>query len=156
MRGTAFVSVNDNDKHEVVPIVRDLIALGFHVLATHGTANYFRLAGVESELIFKVNEGHPHVGDLLARGEVQLVINTPLGRASYYDESEIRKAALAYGVPCITTLSASRAIVDAIRTLRAGDWTVQSLQELDRVRQEGARMVGKETAALRTVAAAKP
>jgi carbamoyl-phosphate synthase large subunit len=152
MRGTAFVSVNDNDKHDAVPIVRDLIALGFHILATHGTASYLRLAGVESELIFKVNEGHPHVGDLLAQGEVQLVINTPLGRASYYDESAIRRAALAYGVPCITTLSASRAIVDAIRTLRAGDWTVQCLQELDRVRQEGARMVGKETAALRSAA----
>ena len=122
--------MHDNDKHEVVPIVRDLIVLGFHVIATRGTAEYLRQAGVPVEPVFKVNEGHPHIADLLARGEAQLVINTPLGRESYYDEAAIRRAALAYGVPCITTLSGSRAMVDAIRTLRSGDWDVRSMQAL--------------------------
>jgi carbamoyl-phosphate synthase large subunit len=131
LKGTAFVSVHDNDKHEVVPIVRDLLALGFHVVATRGTAEYLRQAGVPVEGVYKVNEGHPHIADRLGRGEVQLVINTPLGRASYYDEAAIRRAALAQGVPCITTLSGSRAMVDAIRTLRSGDWDVRSMQALD-------------------------
>ena len=126
--GTAFVSVNDNDKEEVVPITRDLVALGFRIVGTGGTAAYLQRLGIEAEMVFKVNEGHPNIADRIAAGEIQLVINTPLGKESHYDETAIRKASLAYGIPCITTLSGSRAVVDAIETLRAGDWDVESLQ----------------------------
>ncbi len=98
--------------------------------ATRGTAEFLRGRGLACESTWKVNEGHPNAADQIADGSIHLVINTPLGRASYYDESAIRKAALAYGVPCITTLSGSRAVVDAIRTLRAGTLSVESLQEL--------------------------
>ncbi len=130
LQGAVFLTVNDNDKDEAAEIARDLVEMGFRLTATGGTAAHLRARGLDVEPIFKVNEGHPNAADRIAEGAVQLVINTPLGRASFYDESAIRKAALAHGVPCITTLSGSRAIVDAIRTLRAGGWGVESLQEM--------------------------
>jgi carbamoyl-phosphate synthase large subunit len=152
LSGRAFLSVNDNDKPEAVPIARDLAELGFELLATSGTAAFLREAGLRVGSTFKVNEGEPHVADRIAGGEIQLVINTPLGRESYYDESAIRKEALAHGIPCITTLSGSRAVVDAIRTLRSGEWTVESLQEIqetasrhDRAGTAGSRESGART-----------
>jgi len=128
--GTAFLTLNDNDKSEALSIAEDLADLGFSLVATRGTAEYLRECGLQVESVYKVNEGHPHAADRIAAGSIQLVINTPLGRESFYDETAIRKAALAHGVPCITTLSGSRAVVDAIRTLRAGEWEVESVQEL--------------------------
>jgi len=130
LEGTVFLTVNDSDKEELLPIARDLAAGGFLLCGTRGTAAFLRGRGLECDAIFKVNEGHPNAADKIAEGTVRLVINTPLGRASFYDESAIRKAALAHGVPCITTLSGSRAAVDAIRTLRVGGLSVESLQEL--------------------------
>ncbi|MFN8547628.1 MAG: ATP-grasp domain-containing protein, partial [Candidatus Eisenbacteria bacterium] len=130
LEGTAFLTVNDRDKEELLPIARDLAALGFRLIATRGTTQFLTRRGLACESIYKVNEGHPNVADRIAEGGIQLVINTPLGRVSFYDESAIRKSALAHGVPCITTLSGSRAAVDAIRALRAGDLAVESLQEL--------------------------
>ena len=128
--GNAFLSVHDNDKEELFPIARDLARLGFHLLATSGTAHFLAERGLDVETVFKVNEGSPHVADLIADGQVDLVINTPLGRESHFDEAAIRRAALAFGVPCVTTLSGSRAVVDAIRTLREGSWIVESVQSL--------------------------
>ena len=129
LEGTVFLSVNDNDKATLLPIARRLAQLGFKLLGTSGTASYLGAQGLPVQTVFKVNEGHPNIADRIASGEVQLAVNTPLGKESFYDETAIRKASLAYGVPCITTLSGSRAAVDAIRTLRAGDWDVESLQE---------------------------
>ncbi len=132
LEGTAFVSVHDNDKPDLLPIAKELVQLGFKLLASAGTREFLLSHGLETELVFKVNEGEPNVADRIADGTVVLVINTPLGRDSFYDEAAIRKAALAFGVPCITTLSGSRAMVDAIRTARQSDWTVESIQSMAR------------------------
>ncbi len=130
LSGTAFLSVNDNDKANLVPIARGLAELGFRLLATSGTAAYLRGRGLAVESIYKVNEGRPHAVDYIKNGEIALVVNTPLGKASFYDEGAIRKAAYAYGVPCMTTLSAANAAVQGIRAMQEQRLTVRSLQEM--------------------------
>ena len=127
--GTAFISVNDDDKANVVPIVRDLAGLGFSLLATHGTAAYLRAHGLEVELVFKVNEGRPHIGDRLLNREIDLVVNTPLGRESFFDDRTLRRIATVLGVPCVTTLTGAVATVSAIRALREEKIGVRPLQE---------------------------
>ena len=127
--GTAFISVNDDDKANVVPIVRDLAGLGFSLLATHGTAAYLRAHGIEVELVFKVNEGRPNIGDRLLNREIDLVFNTPLGRESFFDDRTLRRIATVLGVPCVTTLTGAVATVSAIRALREETIVVRPLQE---------------------------
>ena len=127
--GTAFISVNDEDKANVVSIVRDLAGLGFSLLATHGTAAYLRAHGLEVELVYKVNEGRPHIGDRLLNREIDLVINTPLGRESFFDDRTLRRIATVLGVPCVTTLTGAVATVSAIRALREEAIEVRPLQE---------------------------
>ena len=127
--GRAFISVNDDDKENVVPVARDLAALGFDLVASKGTAAYLRAHGLDVDVVFKINEGRPHVGDRLLNREVQLVINTPLGRESYFDDLTMRRVAMLYGVPCVTTLTGAAATVAAIRALRAETHTVHPLQE---------------------------
>ena len=127
--GRAFISVNDDDKENVVPVARDLAALGFDLVASKGTAAYLRAHGLDVDVVFKINEGRPHVGDRLLNREVQLVINTPLGRESYFDDLTMRRVAMLYGVPCVTTLTGAAATVAAIRTLRAETHAVHPLQE---------------------------
>ena len=126
--GTVFVSVNDNDKDEALPIARELHELGFALLATGGTARYLQQAGLPAAVIAKVGEGTPHIGQAIRDGQVQMVINTPLGKQSRFDESAIRREARALDIPCITTLSGGRAAVDGIRALRHGLDGVQALQ----------------------------
>jgi carbamoyl-phosphate synthase large subunit len=128
-RGNAFVSVNDNDKLSVVPIARQLYELGFGILATRGTYQALRKAGIPVQRIQKVVEGRPNVLDLIINSEIQFVINTPLGKISRSDEYSIGRVALAYDVPCLTTLSAAWAAIQAIRSLQAKDLDVCSLQE---------------------------
>ncbi|MBE0566363.1 MAG: carbamoyl-phosphate synthase large subunit [Krumholzibacteria bacterium] len=128
--GTVFVSVNDNDKEACLPIARDLHELGFAVVATAGTAVFLNRAGVPASTIAKVGEGEPDIGQAIGGGLVQMVINTPLGKQSRYDESAIRREARARDIPCITTLSGARAAVDGIRALRRGPAPVVSLQAL--------------------------
>ncbi len=130
--GRAFVSVNDQDKKLVVPVARDLAALGFKLVATRGTAQTLRAAGLKVERVYKVNEGRPNVVDLIKSGKLDLLINTPLGRASRFDEKAIRRAAVQGGVTCITTLSAAAAAVDGIREQLEKGIQVKSLQELHR------------------------
>jgi carbamoyl-phosphate synthase large subunit len=130
LSGCAFLTVNDSDKVELLPLARDLLTLGFDLAATRGTAAFLQAHGLPVEMVHKVNEGPENAADRIAEGRIQLVINTPLGRDSFYDEGAIRRSALTRGIPCITTLSGSRAVVDAIRTLRSGRWEVESLQEL--------------------------
>jgi len=141
--GTAFVSVHDNDKDDVVAIVRDLAALGFRIVATGGTAAHLRDRGIPAETVYKVNEGRPNAVDLMKNGEIQLILNTPLGRESYFDERALRRVATQRGVMLVTTLSGAAATVEAIRALRSGSLAVRSLQEIYAAR--GGRAAGGVT-----------
>ncbi len=132
VRGTVFISVNERDKRQVVPIARELAALGFKLLATRGTAAALRAAQIEVESVYKVNEGRPSIVDLIRSGKVDLIINTPLGRESFYDEKSIRRAAVRYRIPCITTLSAAQAATQGIRALQEHSHQVLALQDLHR------------------------
>jgi carbamoyl-phosphate synthase large subunit len=129
--GTAFVSVNDNDKRPlVVQLCRDLVSLGFKLIATGGTREFLVRNGVEVGVTFKVHElERPNIVDRMINGEVNLVINTPLGRSAFYDDTYIRRTALQLSIPCITTLSAATACVDGIRAMHEGVSTLSSLQE---------------------------
>ena len=127
--GTAFISVNDEDKASVLPIAQDLTGLGFSLLATHGTAAYLRAHGIDVEPVYKVNEGRPHIGDRLLNREIDLVINTPLGRESFFDARTLRRIATVLCVPCVTTLTGAAATVSAIRALREETLDVRPLQD---------------------------
>ena len=128
-QGTAFVSVNNDDKPHLVPIARDLADLGFALVATRGTAAYLRAHGLDVRVVFKVNEGRPNVADELVSRKIDLVVNTPLGRESFFDERAVRRAATMHGVPCITTLTGAAATVSAIRALRSQVLGVRALQD---------------------------
>ena len=104
--------------------------MGFKLYATKGTAGYLRDHGIECEAVAKVGEGRPDVNDHIKNGRVQLMINTPLGRKAQFDERGMRQTGLRYGVPCVTTMSAAKAAVSAIRSLRAGEMRVIKLQEI--------------------------
>ena len=129
LSGTAFISVNNNDKNNVVPIARDLAALGFKLIATRGTAAYLRAHGLDVEIVYKINEGRPHIGDEILNKRVALVINTPLGRESFFDDRTVRRVAMLNGVPAVTTLTGAAATVSAIAAMRTEGLTVKSLQE---------------------------
>jgi carbamoyl-phosphate synthase large subunit len=132
--GRAFISVNEADKGQAVVLARKLTRLGFELVATLGTAERLREVGLKVDNVFKVNEGRPNIVDHIKRGEIALIINTPLGRASHFDEQAIRRAALQYNIPCVTTMTGAQAIVEAIAA-RAGDSgiKVRSLQEMHAV-----------------------
>jgi carbamoyl-phosphate synthase large subunit len=133
--GKAFLSVNDADKGAAVLIARKLSRLGFEIVATLGTAARLREVGLTIENVFKVNEGRPNIVDHIKRGEISLIINTPLGRVSHFDEQAIRRAALQYNVPCVTTMTGAHAIVEAISASAINKTpTVRSLQELHAMR----------------------
>ena len=127
--GTAFISVNDKDKKNVSKIASDLVALGFSIVASRGTAAYLRAHGVDTDLVFKINEGRPHIGDQILNGGVDLIINTPLGRDSFFDDLTVRRIAMLHGVPCITTLTGAAAAVSAIRAIQNEALTVRSIQQ---------------------------
>jgi len=127
--GTVYISVSNHDKPAVVQVARDLEGLGFRLVATRGTANYLRAHGIEAEIVFKVNEGRPHIGDEIVNHRVQLVINTPLGRESFFDDKQVRRTAMMQQVPCITTLTGAAAAVQAIKALHTEALDVRSLQE---------------------------
>ena len=129
--GKAFLSVNDADKGTAVLLGRRLSRLGFDIVATLGTAARLLEVGMNVETVFKVNEGRPNIVDHIKRGEISLVINTPLGRVSHYDEQAIRRAALQYNVPCVTTMTGAQAVIEAIAAGEAQEGPkVHSLQEL--------------------------
>jgi carbamoyl-phosphate synthase large subunit len=131
MSGRAFISVNDSDKGQAVVLARRLAKLGFELVATHGTTKRLIEVGLDCESVFKVNEGRPNIADLIKQGDIRLIINTPLGRTSHYDEKAIRKAALQFNVPCVTTITGAEALVEAIATKKSQKKiTVRSLQEI--------------------------
>jgi carbamoyl-phosphate synthase large subunit len=127
--GCVFISVNNSDKQTVLPIARDLAQLGFTLAATRGTAAFLRAHGLAVEVMHKVNEGRPNVADHLVNRSIALVINTPLGRDSFFDDRAVRRAAAMGQVPCITTLTGASAAVSAIRALHSEALSVRSLQD---------------------------
>jgi carbamoyl-phosphate synthase large subunit len=130
LEGTAFISINDNDKRpHVVHLARELTALGFRLIATGGTREFLLKNGVDSELVWKVHEARPNIVDRMINGEVALAINTPFGKSAFVDDTYIRRTALQMNVPCITTLTAATACVEGIRSLKAGVSTFAALQE---------------------------
>jgi carbamoyl-phosphate synthase large subunit len=129
LEGSVFITVNDHDKNTVVPIARRLHELGFKIFATDGTARHLRVRGIPAERVLKVYEGRPNVVDLLLSGQIQLLVNTPLGKLTQRDDYIIRAAALQHRVPYTTTLSAASAACDAIIALKSRQLTVCSLQE---------------------------
>jgi carbamoyl-phosphate synthase large subunit len=132
LEGTVFLSVNDHDKRHLAFVVQDLLAAGLKVVGTRGTAAALASAGIEIESVYKVNEGRPNIVDLIKTGKIDLVINTPLGRESFWDEKSIRRAAIRYNIACITTLSAASAAARGIRAMAGHSADVGALQDLHR------------------------
>jgi carbamoyl-phosphate synthase large subunit len=129
LEGGVFLTVNDHDKANLVPIARRFHGLGFRLFATDGTARYLRARGIPAERVLKVHEGRPNAIDLLVSDRIQLLINTPLGKLTQQDDYAIRRAALQHRVPYTTTLSAASAACDAIIALKSRAGEVRSLQE---------------------------
>jgi len=129
-KGCVFISVNDRDKPEAVELARSLAWLGFQLVATRGTATALAAAGLRSKPVLKVNEGRPNAVDLLKTGAIQLVIYTAAGAHSFSDEKAIRRTAVTYRIPCITTLSGAKAAAEAVSSRRRSPIRVWSLQEI--------------------------
>ena len=129
LKGTVFVSMNDREKAAVVPVVKDLMSLGFNVVATEGTRKVLIENGLEVELVLKLHEGRPHVLDSIKNEKIQLIINTPTGKEALTDDRLIRRTALSYKIPIITTIAGAKATAAAIRSLQSQPLTVRSLQE---------------------------
>ncbi len=128
--GMAFISVNDQDKRAVAFIARELVRLGFSLLATEGTSAVLRASGVPCEVTGKIHEGKSSVVDAIAAGEISLMINTPLGVATRDDGYELRRAAVRHGITYATTLAAAQALIAGMQAARAGELDVAPLQEL--------------------------
>jgi carbamoyl-phosphate synthase large subunit len=135
-KGTAFFSVNDRDKQTLAPLAQRFVDMGFKLVATHRTADVIEAAGMQVERVFAVKEGRPNVVDLIKSDRIQLIVNTPSGQLSVFDEAAIRRAAVAARIPTITTLAAARAAADGIEALQSGALNVESLQALHAARQE--------------------
>jgi carbamoyl-phosphate synthase large subunit len=127
--GRLAVTVNDRDKQTVTPILRRFADMGYEILATKGTHAHLVRLGIPAERIYKVGEGRPHIVDAIVSGEVDLLINTPLGKKSQFDDYAMRRAAITYGVPYMTTMSATSAACDALIALRSRKYSVRTVQE---------------------------
>ncbi|MBK6772919.1 MAG: carbamoyl-phosphate synthase large subunit [Ignavibacteria bacterium] len=130
VKGNIFVSVNENDKRKkTIDIIEKYVKLGFGIVATAGTSKFLNENGIESETVFKVNEGRPNVVDRIKNGDIQIVINTPLGSESRYDEYAIGWEAVQSKIPFITTLSAASSFAEGIAYIKTGNIEVKSLQD---------------------------
>ncbi|HZY62592.1 MAG TPA: carbamoyl-phosphate synthase large subunit [Edaphobacter sp.] len=136
LQGTVFLSVNDHDKQAAVPLAKQFIEMGFHLVATHGTAAVLEKAGLQPERVYKVKEGRPNVVDFIKGDRIQLIINTPRGQDTFFDEQAIRRAAVFARIPTITTLAAARAAAEGIAALQRGTLNVVALQTLHANRVE--------------------
>jgi carbamoyl-phosphate synthase large subunit len=130
LQGTVFLSVNDHDKERTVSLARQFAEMGFHLVATHGTAVVLEQAGLQPERVHKVKEGRPNVVDLIKGDRIQLIVNTPRGQDTFFDEKAIRRAAVLARIPTITTLAAARAAAEGIAALQKGTLSVVALQTL--------------------------
>jgi carbamoyl-phosphate synthase large subunit len=126
-RGCVFVSVHDNDKRTVLPVVKDLVEMGFKIAATRGTAQYLFEHGIFAEVILKIHEGRPNLIDHMRHGRIDLVINTPLGRFSQKGDHDMRIEAVKLKIPYTTTTSAASAAIEGIRYLKRKEVTVKPL-----------------------------
>jgi carbamoyl-phosphate synthase large subunit len=134
VEGTVFLSVNDHDKPAAVALARQFIELGFHLVATHGTADVLEKAGFVVERVYKVKEGRPNIVDLIKGERIHLIINTPRGQDTFFDEKSIRRAAVTQRIPTITTIAAARAAVDGIAAMQRPQISVNALQHLHATR----------------------
>jgi carbamoyl-phosphate synthase large subunit len=130
LQGTVFLSVNDHDKEGAVALARQFVEMGFHLVATHGTALVLEQSGLQPERVYKVKEGRPNVVDLIKGDRIQLIVNTPRGQDTFFDEKAIRRAAVMARIPTITTLAAAKAAAEGISALQEGTLSVVALQTL--------------------------
>ncbi len=128
--GTVFFSVNDHDKPAAVELARRYVHLGFQIVATEGTANALEGAGMAVERVFKVKEGRPNVVDLIKGDRIQMIVNTPRGQDTFFDEKAIRRAAVTAHIPTITTIAAAQAAAEGIAAMQKRRTTVYALQKL--------------------------
>ena len=128
--GRIFLSTHDRDKPALVPVARQLVNLGFKLIATSGTAKALLDEGLDVQPVLKVHEGRPNIEDIIRSGDVQLVINTPIGRQAAHDDRYLRRAALDYSVPTLTTLAGARAAVEAIQALQTRTTVIHALQDV--------------------------
>jgi carbamoyl-phosphate synthase large subunit len=131
--GTVFFSVNDHDKEAAFDLARRYVDLGFKIVATEGTANVLEKAGLTVERVFKVKEGRPNIVDLIKGERIQLIVNTPRGQDTFFDEKAIRRAAVLARIPTITTIAAAQAAVEGISAMQRHQTTVYALQHLHAV-----------------------
>jgi carbamoyl-phosphate synthase large subunit len=129
LQGTVFVSMSDRDKPLAADVIKEFIKLGFTIMATQGTRQILQKAGLEVTSILKLHEGRPHVLDAIKNGNIQLIINTPSGEEAHADSKLIRRTALGYKIPIITTIAGARATVAAIRSLQNTTLDVKVIQE---------------------------
>jgi carbamoyl-phosphate synthase large subunit len=127
--GKVFISFNDRDKHHLEEIARDLLSMGYEIVATSGTANYLEQIGIPLQRVYKVNEARPTIVDLLKNGEITMIFNAPSGKVAFEDSQIISKIALSNNIPAITTVSAVQVLVKALGALKNQDLEVRSLQE---------------------------
>jgi carbamoyl-phosphate synthase large subunit len=130
LEGTVFISVNDRDKQSVAGVGEGFVELGFKILATEGTYRVLQKHNIPCELILKLHEGRPNIGDAIKNGQIHLIVNTPSGSEAQTDGQKIRRAALAHKIPVITTIAGAKATIAAIRALKEAPLEVGALQDL--------------------------
>ena len=131
LEGTVLISVNRQDKEEVVEVAKIFEEVGFKILATDGTRQVLSDAGIASERVNKLHEGRPNINDMITNGDIQLIINSPVGKDSVHDDSYLRKAAIKAKVPYMTTLAAAKATAEGIQYVKTHECSeIKSLQEL--------------------------
>jgi carbamoyl-phosphate synthase large subunit len=129
LEGTVFISVNDRDKSGISTVAEAFVELGFKVVATEGTHKILRRNSIESKQVLKVHEGRPNISDIMKNGQIQLIINSPSGEEAKTDGKMIRRTAMAYKIPVITTLAGAKAAIAAIKALQTGGISVTALQD---------------------------
>lgn len=134
VKGNVFISVRDRDKRGIIFIAKKLADLGFKIFATQGTGSALQRNGIATKVLFKVAEGSPNVIDLMKEGKIQLVINTPSGRAPREDETKIRSYVITYNIPYTTTISGAQATINGIESLAKEGIKVKSLQEYHKIK----------------------
>ena len=129
VRGNVLITIADRDKDKILPASRNFHEMGFAIISTGGTKRFLEKNGIPAAPILKVHEGRPNIVDAIKNGEIDLVVNTPAGRLSEYDDSYIRKNAIRYKIPYITTTSAALSATRGIKERRNGEYKVRSLQD---------------------------
>ena len=132
IKGKVLITIADRDKNRILPAARNFRDMGFTIISTGGTRQFLVDNGIPADLILKVHQGRPNIVDAIKNKEIDLVINTPVGRLSEYDDSYIRKDAIKYKIPYITTTSAALSSTEGIRERQNGEYQVKSIQQYHR------------------------